>query len=46
MFKYLKSVFLLGRNDCFSGGGGINFVTKNVNIFLFSCMLVIDFTIS
>ena len=44
MFQYLKSVFLLGRNDCFSGGGGIIFVTKKVNFFLFSCMLVIDFT--
>ena len=26
MFQYLKSVFLLGRNDCFSGVGGINFI--------------------
>ena len=30
-----------------SVGVGINFVTKTkVNFFLFSCMLVIDFTIS
>ena len=46
MFQYLKRVFLLGRNDCFSGVGGINFVTKKVIFFLFSCMLVIDFTTS
>ena len=44
MFQYLKNVFLLGRNDCFSGGGGLNFVTKKVKIVRFSCMLVIDFT--
>ena len=46
MFQYLKNVFLLGRNDCFSGGGGLNFVTKKSEFFRFSCMLVIDFTIS
>ena len=23
MFQYLKNGFLLGRNDCFSGGGGV-----------------------
>ena len=33
MFHYLKNVFLLGRNDCFSGGGGLNFVTKKVWLF-------------
>ena len=35
MFQYLKNVFLLGRNDCFSGGGGLNFVTKKSEIFSF-----------
>ena len=35
MFQYLKRVFLLGRNDCFSGVGGINFVTKKVIFFSF-----------
>ena len=35
MFQHLKSVFLLGRNDCFSGGGGINFVTKKSEFFSF-----------
>ena len=37
MFHYLNNGFLLGRNDCFSGGGGLNFVTKkseNVSFFL------------
>ena len=28
MFKYFKNVFLFGRNDCFSGGGGLNLVNK------------------
>ena len=46
MFQYLKNVFLLGRKDCFSGGEGLNFVTKKVKCFRFSCMLVIDLTIS
>ena len=46
MFQYLKNVLLLGRNDCFSGGWGLNFVTKKAKIFRFSCMLVIDFTMS
>ena len=46
MFQYLKIVFLLGRNDCFSGGGGSKFRHKKVKFFSFSCMLVIDFTIS
>ena len=35
MFQYLKNVLLLGRNECFSGGGGLNFVTKNSEIFSF-----------
>ena len=30
-----KKCFLLGRNDCFSGGGGINFVTKEGEKFSF-----------
>ena len=45
MLEYLNKVFLLDRNGCFSGGGGLNFVTKKVKIFNFSCMLVIDFTV-
>ena len=48
MFEYLYNVFIMGRNGCFSGGGGggLNFVTKKSEIFHFSCMLVIGFTVS
>ena len=35
MFQYLKNVFLLGRNDCFCGGGGLNFVTEKSENFSF-----------
>ena len=35
MFQYLRYVFLLGRNDCFRGGGGLKFVTKNSDFFSF-----------
>ena len=41
-----KNVFLLGRNDCFSWDGGLILSLKKVKIVGFSCMLVIDFTIS
>ena len=33
-------------NGCFSGGGGLNFLTYKGEKFPFFCMLVIDFTVS
>ena len=35
MLEYLYNVFLLGRNGCFSGGGGLNFVTLKSENFPF-----------
>ena len=37
MLGYLNNSSLLGRNGCFCGGGGLNFITKksgNFHIFL------------
>ena len=45
MLEYLNNVFYLGKNGCFIGGGGLNFVTKKVKIFDFSCTLVTDFNV-
>ena len=45
MLECLNNVFLLGRNGCFRGCGGLNFVMKKVKIFDFSCMLVIELTV-
>ena len=39
MLEYLNNVFSLGNNGCFSGNGGLSFVTKKVKFFDFSCML-------
>ena len=45
MLKYLKNVVLLGKNGRLNGGRGLNFVTKKVKIFDFSCMLLTDFNV-
>ena len=35
MFEYLYNIFLLGRNGCFTGVGGLNLVTEKSENFPF-----------
>ena len=46
MLEQLNNVFYLGKNGCFIGGGGLNFVTKkSENFRQFFCTLVTDFDV-
>ena len=45
MFKYLNNSSSLSRNGCLRGGGGLNFLTAKIKIFIFSCIEVINVTI-